>query len=112
MRDNERPLLVGWAKRRVPTKTTETWIRWWAWGYAPFAHPTKFDLPDSQRLELAVQRRAFHADELGSARDIAAEAINLRAQIFPLEHLARVAQRQTHKMLAAITVRQVRHHRA
>ena len=33
---------------------------------------------DPQRLELAVQRRALHADELGGARNIAAETIDLR----------------------------------
>ena len=33
-------------------------------------------------------------------------------QIFALEHLARVAQRQAHQVLAAIAVRHARHHRA
>jgi hypothetical protein len=40
-----------------------------------------------------MQRRTFHADELGGARNIAAEAINLGHEIFALEHLACLAQR-------------------
>ncbi len=44
-----------------------------------------------QRLELAVQRRAFHADELGGAGDISAEAVDLSQQVFALEQLARLA---------------------
>ncbi len=33
---------------------------------------------DPERLQLAMQRRALHADELGRARDVAAEAVDLR----------------------------------
>ena len=33
-------------------------------------------------------------------------------QIFALEHLARLAQRQAHQLLAAVAVRHRRHHRA
>ena len=44
-----------------------------------------------------MQRRALHADEFGGARDVAAEAGDLRQQVFALEHLARVAQRQAHQ---------------
>ena len=47
----------------------------------------------AQRLELAVQRRALHADKLRGARNIAAEAADLRHQIFAFEHFARIAQR-------------------
>ncbi len=46
---------------------------------------------DAQQLELAVQRRALHADEAGGARDIAREAADLDAEIFALERLARFA---------------------
>ena len=69
-------------------------------------------LADAERLELAVQRRALHADEFGGARDVAAEAVDLREQIFALEHFARLAQRQPHELLAAVAVRHRRHHRA
>ena len=48
-------------------------------------------LTDSERFKLAMQRRALHADELGGARDVAAEAADLRHQIFTLEHLACIA---------------------
>src|SRR5262249_1530906 len=61
-------------------------------------------LVDSERLELAVQRRALHAHELGGAGNIAAEPIDLRDQVFALEHLARVAQRQSHQVFAAVAV--------
>jgi hypothetical protein len=47
-------------------------------------------LIDSERLELAVKRRAFHTDEFSSARNVAAKAADLRDEIFALEHLARV----------------------
>ena len=36
-------------------------------------------LADAERLQLPVQRRALHADELGGARDVAAEAVDLGA---------------------------------
>src|SRR4051812_20009640 len=49
---------------------------------------------DVQRLELAVQRRALHADEVGRARDIAAETVDLRHEVLPLEHLPGLAQRE------------------
>ena len=48
-----------------------------------------------------MQRRALHSDKLGGARDIAAEAVALRQEIFPLEDFTRLAQRQAHQMLAA-----------
>ena len=47
----------------------------------------------AQLLELAVQRAAFHADELRGAADIAAEAQQLRLQVLRFEHVARVTQR-------------------
>jgi hypothetical protein len=48
-----------------------------------------------------VQRRTLHADELGRARDIAAETVDLRQQVLALEDLARLAQRQRHQVLRA-----------
>src|SRR4051812_43724191 len=39
---------------------------------------------EAQGLELAVQRRALHADEIGGAGDVAREAADLDAQIFAL----------------------------
>src|SRR5688572_16934306 len=63
-------------------------------GFADRAHSgRRTGLPNPQRLELAVQGRALHADELGSARDIAAEPADLGAQVFALEHLPGLAQR-------------------
>src|SRR5665811_223563 len=59
-------------------------------------------LADPERFELAVQRRALHADELGSARDVAAETADLRHQIFALKHFARIAQRQSHQVFTPI----------
>ena len=41
---------------------------------------------------------AFHADEFGGARDVAAEAIDLGQEIFPLEDLACFAQSEAHKV--------------
>ena len=49
---------------------------------------------DTEGLELAVQGRSLHADEFGGARDVAAEAVHLRGEVFALEDLARVAERQ------------------
>src|SRR2546421_385454 len=68
-------------------------------------------LSDSERLELAMQGGALHADEFGGARDIAPEAVDLGAQIFTLEHLARIAQRQAHQVLATVAIRQIWYHR-
>ena len=65
-----------------------------------------------QRLELAVERRALHADEFGGARNIAAEAADLGAQIFALEGFAGIAQRHAHQMLAAGALGHRRHHGA
>src|SRR5262249_40813658 len=59
-------------------------------------------LVDTERLELAMERRALHAHELGGAGDVAPEAADLGDQVFALEHLARIAQRQAHQMLAAV----------
>src|SRR5712692_1135737 len=73
---------------------------------------TKINSIHPQRLELAVQRRALHADELGGARDVAAEPADLRLEVFALEGLARLAQRHPHEVLAAVAGRHVRHHRA
>src|SRR5262249_32939367 len=57
-----------------------------------------------QSAQLAVQRGALHSDEFGRTRNIAAEAIDLRHQIFTLENPARVPERQRHQMLTAGTV--------
>src|ERR1700730_17827029 len=56
----------------------------------------------AERLELAVERRALHTDEGPGARYVAAEARHLRQQIFALEHLAGVAQRQCHALAALV----------
>src|SRR5271156_4099806 len=50
--------------------------------------PGKGPLIHAQRLQLAMQRRALHADEFGGAGDVAAESVDLGDQIFALEHLA------------------------
>src|SRR5262249_18586613 len=65
-----------------------------------------------QRLELAMERRALHADELGGAPDIAAEAADLRLEIFALKRLACLAQGHPHQVLAAIAGRHARNHGA
>ena len=51
---------------------------------------------NAQRFQLSMQRRTFHTDKLGRARHISAEPVNLGDQIFTLEPLARLAQRQRH----------------
>src|SRR5712672_3678323 len=51
---------------------------------------------DAERLELAMQRRALHADEFRGARDIARKAADLGDQVIAFEHFARLAQRQAH----------------
>src|SRR5262249_40464800 len=55
-----------------------------------------------ERLELAVQSRALHADEFSRAGNVAPEPADLSDQVFALEHLAGVAQRQPHEMFAAV----------
>src|SRR5260370_12625802 len=70
----------------------------------PSVHP--------QGFELAMQRRAFHADEFGRARDVAAEAADLRLEIFALEGLAGVAQRHSHQVFAPVAGRHTPHHQA
>src|SRR6266851_2656592 len=67
---------------------------------------------DPERLELAMQGRAFHADEFGRARDVAREAADLGNQIVALEHFPRLTQRQPHDVFAIIAGRHRRHHRA
>src|SRR6185437_16081432 len=51
---------------------------------------------DAERLQLAVQRRALHADERRGARDVTREAADLDLEIFALERLARLAERRPH----------------
>ena len=53
-----------------------------------------------------MQCRPLHADELGRAGDVAAEAVDLRQQILALENFARLAQWQRHQMLGAAIDRQ------
>src|SRR4029077_8542109 len=65
---------------------------------------------NSERLELAMQGRALHPDELGSTRNVAAETTDLSDQIFALEYLTRLAQRQPHELLATIAVGHRGHH--
>src|SRR5262245_45605417 len=67
---------------------------------------------DPKGLELAVEGRALHPDELRRTRNIAAEPTDLCDQIFALEHLACVSQRQTHEMLTAVAARHGGHHGA
>src|SRR5258706_233141 len=55
----------------------------------------------SQRLELAMQRRALHADELCGPGYVAAETADLGAQVFALEGFAGIPQRHAHQVLAA-----------
>jgi hypothetical protein len=43
----------------------------------------------AKRLQLAVQRRAFHADERRGSGDVAGEAADLGAQIFTFKGFAR-----------------------
>src|SRR6516165_12569829 len=66
---------------------------------------------DTKRLELAMERRALHADEFRGPRDIAGEAADLGDQVVALEHLARLAQRQPHDVLAIVAGRHRRDHR-
>src|SRR5262245_61148043 len=64
-----------------------------------------------ESAQFAVQRRPLHADELGRARDIAAESVDLSQKIFTLEDLAGVAQRERHQMLAPCPIRRERNRR-
>src|SRR5690349_1637768 len=57
---------------------------------------------ESQRLELAMERRALHADERRGPRNVAAEADDLRGEILALEYLARLAERQAHHLVALL----------
>src|SRR5258708_13234454 len=66
---------------------------------------------DAERLELAMQRRALHAHKFRSPRDIAGEAADLGDQVVALEHFPRLAERQTHDVLAIAAGRHRRHHR-
>src|SRR5687767_14890237 len=43
----------------------------------------------AQGFQFAMQSRALHADERGSAGDVAAEAVDLRHQIIAFENLPR-----------------------
>src|SRR5436853_732070 len=66
-----------------------------------------FAVEQAQGLELAMERRALHADEGRRARDVAAEACHLRDQIFPLEDLASISKWQTHDFATLVPA----HHR-
>src|SRR6267378_2777328 len=67
---------------------------------------------DTEGLELAMQRRALHADEFSRARDIAGEAADLGDQVVALEHFPCLAERQAHDVLAIAAGRHRRHHGA
>src|SRR5690349_3034938 len=60
---------------------------------------------NSERLELTMQSRALHSDELGGPRNVAAKTTDLGNQIFALEYLSSLAQRQTHELLTTVAVR-------
>src|ERR1700749_3456724 len=66
----------------------------------------------AERFELAMQRRALHADKSRGTRDIPAKTRDLGEEIFALEHLARVAQRQGHDLAAATPAHDGRRDRA
>src|SRR4051794_10763574 len=55
---------------------------------------------DPEGLQLAVQRRSFHADELRGPGDISAETCDLREKILAFEDLARIPQGKAHQLLA------------
>src|SRR5207244_6532114 len=57
---------------------------------------------DAERFQLAMQGRALHADKSGGAGNIAAEAGYLGDQVFALEDLSRIAQRQGHDLAALV----------
>src|SRR5262249_1820854 len=69
-------------------------------------------LVDPECLEFAVQGRSLHADEFCSPRYVAAETADLCDQIFTLKYFTCLAQRQSHQVLASVSVRHTRHHRA
>jgi len=50
--------------------------------------------PNAQRLQLAVQGRALHADEFRRPRDIAGEPADLGDQIIAFENFPRLAERE------------------
>src|SRR3954464_765187 len=64
-----------------------------------------------KRLELAVERRTFHANEFGGARNVAREPADLGDQVVPLEHFPCLTQRQPHDVLAIVAGRHRRYHR-
>src|SRR3954468_24053564 len=63
---------------------------------APLFAPLPTGVGEAERLQLAVQRRALHPDEIGGARDVAGEAADLDPQIFALERLACLPERRSH----------------
>src|SRR5712664_1211622 len=67
---------------------------------------------DTEGLELAMQRRALHADEFCRARDVAGKAADLGDQVVALEHFPRLTERQAHDVLAIVAGRHGRDHRA
>ncbi len=56
-----------------------------------------------------MESGTLHSDELRRPRDVAAEARDLGHQVFALEDLARVAQREPHQLLASGAVRRGGH---
>src|ERR1700681_2225442 len=67
---------------------------------------------DAERLELAMQRRALHADEFSRPGDIPGEAADLRNQVVALEHFPRLTERPTHGVIAISAARHRRPHGA
>src|SRR5215471_5399339 len=59
-------------------------------------------IEEAEGLELAMERRALHADERRRPGYVAAEPGDLRDQVFPLEDLAGVAKRQAHDLAALV----------
>src|ERR1700722_10418650 len=66
----------------------------------------------AKRLELSVQRRALHANELGGSRYVAAKPTDLSHEIVALEGFSRLAKREAQQFLAANAARHRRHERA
>jgi len=71
-----------------------------------------FELFDAERLQLSVQRRALHANELGGPRYVSAEPTDLSHEIVALEGFPRLTKRKAQQFLAADAAWHRRHKRA
>src|SRR5260370_23090829 len=65
---------------------------------------------DAEGLQLAMQRRALHADEFRCARDVAGETADLGDQVVAFENFPRLAERQSHDLLAIVACWHGRNH--